>query len=114
MKIINEYKNGEIVFDNLKNKSTLKSFIINEANIILDFQDLIDTQFTGGNIANKFEVLKTFLKLGIYSKAPCGGFVNFYRVKNKNNSYIFYSGVNEVSNSHYFITVHKIIDELHS
>jgi len=55
--------------------------------------------------------LKYLLKLGMHSKAPCGGFVNFYQVKNGERSFILYSGVNEVYNSQFIITIHKILSE---
>lgn len=109
MKIVKEYKQKEFVYDNLAKDSSKQILKLDEEELLFDFKNLIDSQFTGGNVDGNFEKLKDFLNLGMYSKAPCGGFVNFYRLKGKNNFFVIYSGVNEVSNSHYVVTIHKIL-----
>ncbi len=63
---------------------------------------MINSQFSGGNINDKIDCFKKILHLGIYSNAHCGGFLNFYKLKgNKNNEYVIFYGVNEISISHY-------------
>ncbi|MDW3194705.1 MAG: hypothetical protein R8G66_20165 [Cytophagales bacterium] len=110
MKIVKEYDRNELVFDNAISKSLRKNVVINDEEITIDFDSIIDTQFSGGNIGQDFEELKTFLKLGMYSRSPCGGFVNLYLIEGKNGGkYILFSGVNEVANSHYIVTIHKIL-----
>jgi len=102
MTIIKEYLNDELVFENIKSNSNKVSLRIDGEVIIIDFNEIINTQFSGGNINQEYQILKEQLNLGIYSKSPCGGFVNFFSVKGTNNKkYILYSGVNEISNSHY-------------
>ncbi len=110
MKIIKEYQNSQLVFDNTMSKSSKIEIDINSEIIQIDYNAIIDTQFSGGNMGQEFETLKTFLKLGMHSKSPCGGFLNFYFITAKKSSgFILFSGVNEVSNSHYIVTVHKIL-----
>ncbi len=109
MLIIKEFLNNEIVYDNLINKDSCMSLIIDNHKVTLNFQDIINTQFSGGNIGSEVENIKHFLNLGIYSKAPCGGFANLYKQKWGEDSIIIFSGVYEVSNSHYIVTVHKIL-----
>jgi hypothetical protein len=109
MIIIKEFSNNKIVYDNLINKDSRMSLVIDNYKGTLNFQDIINTQFSGGNLGNEVEKVKSFLNLGIYSKAPCGGFANLYKQKWGEDSIIMFSGVNEVSNSHYIVTVHKIL-----
>ena len=109
MELIKEFQKKELIFDNIKTKSCIKTINLFSDVINIDFCAIIDTQFMGGNIGQSFEELKKELNMGLYSKAPCGGFVNFYKVtSNLGNEYVVYSGVNEVSNSHYLVTVHRI------
>jgi hypothetical protein len=110
MNIIKEFKINEVVFDNLLNSEPIISLTINDDDVDLNFNEIINSQFKGGNVGIKFEQIKDILNLGLYSKAPCGGFLNFYELRSKKGrSLIVYSG-NEVSNSHYLVTVHKIIN----
>ncbi len=110
MQTLQEFENNELVHDNIKFTSYSQSVVINSDTIVINYNDIIDTQFIGGNIGELIPQLKNYLNLGTYSKAPCGGFVNFYKVSgNLGNDYIVYSGVNEVSNSHYIVTIHKIL-----
>jgi hypothetical protein len=112
MIVIKEYNSNELMFDNVERTSNIKKININGETIEINYNSIIDTQFTGGNTGQKFEQLKEILNLGIYSKAPCGGFINFYKISGSSgNDYIIYSGVNEVSNSHYIITIHKILKD---
>jgi hypothetical protein len=109
MKIIKEFNIGEMVFDNLKDalNSTIE---LDSGKLIIEFDKIMNTQFSGGNVQADLDSYKSFLNLGKYSKAECGGFPNFYKTESDNgNCYVIYSGVNEVSNSHYIVTVHKII-----
>lgn len=109
MQILQEFKNDELIYDNINDTTFTQSVDINSETLLINYNDIIDTQFTGGNMGELSTQLKNDLNLGIYSKAPCGGFVNFYKVSsNLGGFYIIYSGVNEVSNSHYIVTVHKI------
>ncbi|NOU61921.1 hypothetical protein [Marinifilum caeruleilacunae] len=109
MKIIKQFSPNEFVFDNLKDKKT-REIILGEDNLKIEFNKIIDSQFLGGNIENKYDEYKDFLGLGIYSKAPCGGFINFYKIRSvKKTNYVIYSGINEVSNSHYVITIHMVL-----
>lgn len=110
MLIIKDFSKDEFVFDNLANLSSVKQINIKNETIDLNFQEIIYTQFTAGNIGHLFESLKAFLNLGKYSKAPCGGFVNFFEIMGTGGTkFVIYSGVNELSNSHYKVTIHKII-----
>jgi hypothetical protein len=112
MQFIKEFGSNDLVYDNAKKGTTIEHVSINAEIIDINYYDIINTQFTGGNVGQKFEQLKDDLNLGMYSKAPCGGFVNFYKVTgNMGNDYIIYSGVNEVSNSHYIVTIHKILKD---
>lgn len=112
MKIIKEYPNSEFVFDNAKSKSSKVKIDIGSEVIQVDYNLIIDTQFSGGNMGQEFEELKAFLNLGMYSKSPCGGFVNFsLQEGSKGGKYILFSGVNEVSNSHYIVTIHKVLQK---
>jgi hypothetical protein len=109
MVILKEFLNNEIVYDNLISEHSRMSLTIDNHTVILNFQDIINTQFSGGNLGNEIDKVKSFLNLGIYSKTPCGGFVNLYKQKLGRDNIIIFSGVNEVSNSHYIVTIHKII-----
>jgi len=111
MKILRRYQDDKIVYDNTKSNTSEIILNLEEGQLLIDFEKIIDTQFTAGNVKEKFELLKNLLNLGMYSKAPCGGLVNFYQVKNGDRCFIVYSGVNEVSNSHYTVTIHKILSE---
>jgi hypothetical protein len=110
MKIIKQFHINELVFDNIRDKSNKTNIYVGEDTLEIDFNKIIDTQFSGGNVQSKFNDYKSLLHLGQYSKAECGGFVNFFKVTSENEKdYILYSGVNEVSNSHYVVTIHKIM-----
>lgn len=110
MKIIKQFNTKEIVFDNLRDKSNNVNIKIEGDKIKISFDDIIDTQFSGGNVHLKFNDYKSLLNLGQYSEAECGGFVNFFKVTSENGKdYVLYSGVNEISNSHYIVTIHKIL-----
>ncbi len=111
MKTAKSFSIKEIVFDNTVSKESTIIINVKKDTLIVDFKAIINTQFSGGNIREKYNKYCDFLGLGKYSKAPCGGFVNFYEYKsNLGKNYILYSGINEVSNSHYIVTVHKIIE----
>ena len=113
MYLIKEFSIDELVYDNFIDKKNYQLVEINNDIVEINYNDIIETQFTGENIGQKFEELKNYLNIGIYSKAPCGGFVNFFNIKSKQNiDYIIYSGVNEVSNSHYVVIIHKILWQL--
>ncbi|MCF2446938.1 hypothetical protein L0657_23490 [Dyadobacter sp. CY345] len=110
MEILIEFKNNEYFFDNTSFEPSKINITLNDETIFLDYEWLIETQFKGGNVGDLFEELKYEMKLGQNSKAPCGGFINFYMLRGcKGNMYIIFSGVNEVSNSHYIVTLHKIL-----
>ena len=113
MRIIKSFSEAEIVYDNLVESSSRKNIVVEFGVIFtIDFHSIIDSQFQGGNLKPElFEILKAFMGLGQFSKAPCGGFANFYRFgkSNETEGYVVFSGVNEVSNSHYIVTVHNII-----
>ncbi len=110
MKVICEYLKNEFVFDSTKSNSNKVKININCEIIDIDYNSIINTQFSGGNIKDEFEDLKSFLNLGIYSKSPCGGFINFYSITGScGGKYILFSGVKEASNSHYIVTIHKIL-----
>lgn len=111
MQIVKEFRINELTYDNVKNGSITQLISLDSETIDVNYNDIINTQFTGGNVGQQFEELKINLNLGMYSKAPCGGFVNFFKItSNHGNDYIIYSGVNEVSNSHYVVTIHKILE----
>lgn len=104
-----EVEYGQFVYDNTSDTSPLIGIIVGNALLRLDFRWLIDSQFQAGNLGSESNLVKKELGLGIYSKAPCGGFVNLFKlISSLECNFIIYSGVNEISNSHYIITVHKI------
>jgi hypothetical protein len=110
MKNIKEYKKREYTFSNVKKESSNVKIYINDEFIKVDFNSIIKSHFSCGNTGVDLEYYKSFLKLGIYSKSPCGGFVNFFQLYgSKGNKYIVFSGVNEISNSNYIVTIHKIL-----
>ncbi len=111
MHVVKDLEINKFVYDNAQNEPTNQSIDVNNIEMInFNYNDIIHTQFTGGNVVQKVEQLKNDLNLGMYSKAPCGDFINFYNViGSQGNNYIIYSGVNEMSNSHYIVTVHKIL-----
>lgn len=110
MRVVKEFNKGELNYDNLRDTSGNEYVEVYGEIIKIDYESIIDSQFTGGNTGDEFEKIKKELNMGFYSKAPCGGFVNFFSViGDKGNNYIIYSGVNEVSNSHYMVTIHKIL-----
>ena len=112
MKVIKEYSNSQLVFDNTESKSSKTKIDVGSEVIQVDYNSIVDTQFSGGNTGQDFEALKTYLNLGMYSKSPCGGFVNFYLQEgSKGGKYIIFSGINEASNSHYIVTIHKILQK---
>lgn len=113
MQIVKEYRNNDFFYDNTKNQPIIQKVYLDNGEIEINFNDIIGTQFTGGNLFQRFEQLKSYMNIGSYEKAPCGGFVNFYSVIGKyNDNYIVYSGIKEVSNSHYIITIHKILKDI--
>lgn len=111
MKIVKELAEHECYYDNAINgMPTLTEIDLNDDSVTVDFQAIIDTQFAGGNVPEKYEDLMELLHLGEFSSALDGGFMNFYSVHSHNQeNYILFSGVNEVSNSHYIVTVHKVL-----
>jgi hypothetical protein len=98
-------------FDNgQKDKPEVITIELNDDQITIDFGAIINTQFSGGNVPDKYEYLRQFLRLGEFSSAPGGGFVNFYAVTSSENvEYILFSGIREVYNSHYIVTVYKVL-----
>ncbi|HEX8549556.1 MAG TPA: hypothetical protein VF691_21530 [Cytophagaceae bacterium] len=110
MEVVKELNNSELTYDNVKNDQDKRSIRVKDEIIEINFQNIIDTQFTGGNLGEKREQFVNDLRIGMYSKAPCGGFINLFEVKsNKGVNYVVYSGIQEVSNSHYIVTIHKIL-----
>lgn len=110
VQIINNFRFGNIVFDSEISTTVTRTVSVRKSYIVVNFQDIIDTQFTGGNIPEKYEQIKLHLNLGYGSSAPCGGFINFFQITDENGKeVIIYSGINEVNNSHYIVTVHKIL-----
>jgi hypothetical protein len=110
MNILKTFKRNELLYDNTTDGSSIIKIEINSDFIKINFGEIINSQFQGGNVKNDFDRLKNHLKVGISLKAPCGGFANFYKVISKSkNEYIVFSGVKEVSNSHFVVTVHAII-----
>ncbi|SDE60876.1 hypothetical protein SAMN04487996_10610 [Dyadobacter soli] len=111
MKIVKELAEHECYYDNaVTGRSTLTEIDLDDDSVTVDFRAIIGTQFVGGNVPEKFESLMEILHLGKFSSAPNGGFINFYSIRSRNHeNYILFSGVNEVSNSHYIVTVHKVL-----
>lgn len=112
MKIIKNFKNNEFVYDSVKSKKNKIEIEIEDDEIKVNYDEIIDCFFNQGNISNlsfKKELFE-FLNLGINSKAPSGGFINLFQIKSKKNqTYIIFSGVKEVSNSYFIVDVHKVI-----
>jgi len=111
MEVIKLFKKQELSFDNLNNDTNEIIINLYDDTISVNFISIIDTQFSGGNISpSRFKEMKNKFNLGLYSKAPCGGFINFFETKsNYLKNYVIYSGVKEVSNSHYIVTIHAIV-----
>lgn len=111
MHLIHDFRKEKPTFDSLTDRRYFDKIKINDDIIEVNYNSIIDTQFTGGNVdENSYEYYKKLLNLGTFAKAPCGGFVNFYKIKSlKKREFILFSGVNEVSNSRYIVIIHKII-----
>ena len=112
MEKVEKKSDNNFVYDSVKAKKSKIKIHINKDTIKLDYDKIIDTFFTQGNISDDIlkKQLVTFLNLGVYSKAPCGGFVNFFEVfSKKGDKYIIYSGIREVSNSYFIVEIHEII-----
>ncbi|WP_445716946.1 hypothetical protein [Flavobacterium sp.] len=110
MESIYTFNNNEIIYDSFIDKNHILKLNIENIILKINFKEIIDTQFSLGNIPNnEINILKKYLDVGDFSKAPCGGFVNFYKINNKNLKYVIYSGVKEVSNSRYLVTLHKVL-----
>jgi hypothetical protein len=112
MKIIKTFLPNEFIYDNTKNHKNTLILKLEELTLEIDFNKIINTHFSLGNISkDEIEIIKRSLGIGMFYKAPCGGFVNFYKIKAKNNiEYILYSGVSEVSNSHYVVILYKVLE----
>lgn len=112
MVFIKELGDKKYVFDNLKSMRNVVKISVDNEILTINYNWLIDSQYTEGNIlsdSQEYQKLKEILSLGLYSKAPCGGFINFFKIKgSQKNNYVLFSGVNEVSNSHYIVTLHKL------
>lgn len=99
---IRNYGIGELNFDSTQSRHSQIVLELNDDFLKIDFNSIIATQFSGGNVQDLFNELKNFLNLGVFSKAPCGEFVNFFKFSGRSKTeYIVYSGINETSNSHY-------------
>jgi len=110
MEVIKEFLSNEFKYDNTKNQKNILELKIEKNIFKIEFDKIINTHYSLGNISkDEIEIIKDKLKIGMFYNSPCGGFINFYKIMNKKSEYILYSGVNEVSNSHYVVTLHKII-----
>jgi hypothetical protein len=69
MKIIKEFTPSEYYYDNAFGKESTCTINVENNVIVVDFQKIINTQFSGGNVSNKYEDLKSFLNLGLFSSA---------------------------------------------
>lgn len=108
--IVKSYNSDDFCFDSGVTQSLPKVTLnLGSESIEIDYKKLIGSVFKGGNM----ELLSDFYDmfgLGQYSKAPCGGFPNFYEIiGNKGGAYVVYSGIKEYYNSVYFVTIHNII-----
>ncbi|MFZ9847347.1 MAG: hypothetical protein ACO3EE_04265 [Flavobacteriales bacterium] len=99
-----------LVYDNALKQENVVSFNFNNDTVVVNFNDIINTHWQQGNVdENEKNYLKEFLKIGMSSRAICGGFANFYRIKTqKGEEVLLYSGVSEPSNSHFVVTIHGI------
>lgn len=105
MKIIAEYIQGLYTFNSLKNQSSGQYITIDSDSIYVNYLDFIDNLWTNDN----FRAVKN-LNIGLYGKAPCGGFISLLKCSsNEGKAYVIYAGVNEISNSNYIITIHKVL-----
>lgn len=110
MIIVKEFYNIDLFFDNTLGNTSTMTIVLEGENLMINFDSIINSLFTNESKDLDYEYLKSYFNLGGYSKAPCGGFINFFNVTgSKGNKYILYSGVNEVSNSHFIVTIHKIL-----
>lgn len=112
MRILEKELSNKFIYDSVKSKKKKITLSIDNDTIDVDFERIIDTLFTRGNIKDPslIEDLKKLFNIGLYSNAPCGGFINFYKVKSKKSkNYIIYSGIKEVSNSYFVVEIHKIV-----
>ncbi|WP_111684804.1 hypothetical protein [Winogradskyella tangerina] len=112
MKIIGNNLYNKSVYDSENSKKNKVKIVLSNEILKINYNKIIDTFFTQGNIEDeslKQDLLNLF-SLGKYSKAPCGGFVNFFEVLSNNaNKYAIYSGIREVSNSYFKVEIHEII-----
>ena len=111
MKVIKEFSSNKFIYDNTKKLKNVLDVILDNLILKINFDDIINTQFSLGNISkDEVEKVKNFLNMGLFYNDINGGFINFYKIKIKEREFIVFSGVNEISNSHYIITLHKIIE----
>jgi hypothetical protein len=107
-----EVNKNETLFDMDDNKKRV-IYQIDDCKIVLKRKDILKYVFVGGNIGTEtIEEMRVKLNLGKYSKAPCGGFPNFYKTscKKSNKSFIFFFGISEVYNSIFIINIHNLYE----
>lgn len=102
-----KYEKGELTFDSNDSLPFIANVELNGKHIEVDLDEIVNAQFTGGNDPDVFRELKLQLGIGLYTKAPCGGFINFYSI----GDHVLYSGVKEVRNSHYMVSIHEIFEK---
>jgi len=58
MKIIKHFNKTELVFDNIRNKSNKVTVTIGDDTLKIDFDNIINTQFSGGTIQGYSQFLR--------------------------------------------------------
>ena len=109
--LIKEFVADKIVYDNRRKDPKLKKINLGDDFIDVNFWDITNTDIQGGNVDSELHgELKKILHMGPYSGASDGASANFFKIVSKKSgkAYIVYSGVNEVYNSLYVVTIHKI------
>ena len=83
MTLAKDFINDNYVFDNLRYQTSKQIISFTDEFLEVDYKLLIDSQFSTGNVpldSEEYSMLKELLNLGRYSKSPCGGFINFYKL----------------------------------
>ncbi|WP_214607062.1 hypothetical protein, partial [Hymenobacter arizonensis] len=109
---VKDYPWGLVIADDRAGIPATCTVPLDGDELVVDVEALLATHWAGGNEGAGREVLQRFVPLGQYTKAPCGGFVNCFRVRSaRGRTYYLYSGVNEVSNSCFVATLHSVWED---
>lgn len=109
---VKAYPAGQVIADYRTGIPASWRLALDGEDVVVDVPALLDTHLQGGDAGAGLDVLQRLIPLGLYTRAPCGGFVNCFRVCSaRGKTYYLYSGVNEVANSCYVVTLHAVWED---